>query len=150
MKFEFYEDALFENPAQLADWVKERGDELHPRQVILFEADLGMGKTTLTQKLIQHLGGDVVPSPTYSVINVHNTPTRQVHHLDLYRLDSAEELESTGFWDLFMAPRGLIIIEWAERLKVEELPRSWNYLKIKIEPFDDKLRKFSIYKASTK
>lgn len=148
MKFELYEDALIDSPAQLAEWVSEWISELAPRQVILFEADLGMGKTTLTQKLVQKLGGEVVPSPTYSVINVHPTPSRIIHHLDLYRIETAEELESTGFWDLFSEPKGLIVIEWSERLNLDELPRSWKYIKISIQKYNEKFRKFSLFKTS--
>lgn len=147
MKFEFYEDALIESPAQLGEWVGEWITELAPRQVILFEADLGMGKTTLTQKLVQQLGGEIVPSPTYAVINVHPTPSRMVHHLDLYRIESADELESTGFWDLFSDPKGLIVIEWSERLNLDELPRSWKYIKIRIESYSEQYRKFSLFKS---
>lgn len=150
MKFEFFEDALIENPVALRDWVMEWTQDLKPRQVILFEAELGMGKTTLTQQLIHILGGDAAPSPTYSVINEYQTSVGVVHHLDLYRVESEQDLDSTGFWDLFESKKGLIVIEWSERLDHKQLPRTWTYWKISIEQFDERFRKFTLYKCEPK
>ena len=54
-------------------------------------------------------------------------------HLDLYRLESEDDLESTGFWDLFSEEKGLILIEWAERLNPAYLPTNWFRLRIKYD-----------------
>jgi len=56
----------------------------------------------------------------------------EVHHLDLYRLESEDDLESTGFWDLFTLKHGFIAIEWAERLNANFLPKDWPTYQVKI------------------
>jgi tRNA threonylcarbamoyladenosine biosynthesis protein TsaE len=53
-------------------------------------------------------------------------------HVDLYRLESEEDLESTGFWDLFGQKKGLVVIEWSDRLNQDLLPLNWYKVKVDI------------------
>ena len=55
-----------------------------------------------------------------------------IHHVDLYRLKDDEDLESTGFWDVFSNKEDLVIIEWADRLNQKSLPPNWHYIQVKI------------------
>jgi tRNA threonylcarbamoyladenosine biosynthesis protein TsaE len=93
------------------------GEMLLPGDVILLHGPLGAGKTTLTQALGR--GGGVPPdcyitSPTYSL--AHEYPGRlPIYHLDLYRLNSEEEIEDLGYRE-FICGQGATIIEWPERL----------------------------------
>lgn len=80
--------------------------------VIHLRGELGSGKTTLARALVQALQPGVrVKSPTYTLLESYPTPTRALHHLDLYRIGSALELESLGLRDL----EGVILVEWPER-----------------------------------
>lgn len=107
---------------------------LHERQILLLNGPVGAGKTQLTRLLLEELGCDETVSPSYAIHNQYSTPRRgEVDHIDLYRVESEDDLESTGFWDLFSQPEGLVIIEWADRLKPGTLPRSWKMLKIDFE-----------------
>ena len=41
---------------------------------------------------------------------------RLIYHLDLYRLSTLEEVESTGYWDCIEDPNALVLIEWLEQV----------------------------------
>jgi len=83
--------------------------------VIHLEGDLGAGKTTFARALLTSLGvGERVKSPTYSLIETYRAGALDAHHLDLYRIADAGELEWLGLADLW-TPRALVLIEWPER-----------------------------------
>lgn len=83
--------------------------------VIYLEGDLGAGKTTFARALLTSLGvGERVKSPTYSLIETYRAGALDAHHLDLYRIADAGELEWLGLADLW-TPRALVLVEWPER-----------------------------------
>ncbi|HXD83988.1 MAG TPA: tRNA (adenosine(37)-N6)-threonylcarbamoyltransferase complex ATPase subunit type 1 TsaE [Rudaea sp.] len=76
---------------------------------------LGAGKTTFARALLRALGaGERVKSPTYTLIESYALSDLTAHHLDLYRIAAAEELEWLGLRDLADGPV-LWLIEWPER-----------------------------------
>ncbi len=84
--------------------------------VITLQGDLGAGKTTLSRGFIQSCGySGPVKSPTYTLIEKYTTERAEICHLDLYRLEDAEELEYVGFRDLLEA-KNILLIEWPERV----------------------------------
>ncbi|MEO5323122.1 tRNA (adenosine(37)-N6)-threonylcarbamoyltransferase complex ATPase subunit type 1 TsaE [Mesorhizobium sp. CC13] len=88
---------------------------VRPGDVFLLDGDLGAGKSTLARGLIRSLAGDPaheVPSPTFTLVQSYDTPV-PVHHFDLYRLSSSEELEELGFDEA--AATGVALVEWPER-----------------------------------
>jgi tRNA threonylcarbamoyladenosine biosynthesis protein TsaE len=90
--------------------------QLPRRGVVLLIGDLGAGKTTLAKGIIEAIGvasADEVTSPTYTIIHEYGEPTR-VYHVDLYRLDSEEEVVALGFEEL-LERDALVLIEWGER-----------------------------------
>lgn len=81
--------------------------------VIALHGDLAAGKTALVRGLARALGFEgAVNSPTFTLINQYGDAP-PLYHLDLYRLDSLDELAELGIEDLF--DQGLCAIEWAER-----------------------------------
>jgi tRNA threonylcarbamoyladenosine biosynthesis protein TsaE len=77
--------------------------------------DLGAGKTTFARALLQALGVDArIKSPTYSLIESYRVDALDIHHLDLYRIADAGELEWLGLEDL-ATDSALMLIEWPER-----------------------------------
>ncbi|MEO7431583.1 MAG: tRNA (adenosine(37)-N6)-threonylcarbamoyltransferase complex ATPase subunit type 1 TsaE [Dokdonella sp.] len=83
--------------------------------VIHLSGDLGAGKTTFARALLVELGiHDRIKSPTYSLIESYRAGTLDIHHLDLYRIADAAELEWLGVADL-CGPQTLLLIEWPER-----------------------------------
>ena len=74
---------------------------------------LGAGKTTFVQALLHALGHrGPVPSPTYTLVQLYDLPPLRLAHLDLYRLEHPEELDSLGYWDLVEAPGQVVCVEW--------------------------------------
>lgn len=128
----------------LNDFCQRLVATLAPKQLILLDGPLGAGKTQFVKSCVSLLGGEMPESPTFSVINEYkaNLP---VWHVDLYRLESAADIESTGFWDLFSESRGVIFVEWAEKIPLDRWPLHWRKLHVQIGfSNDEKIRLFDI------
>jgi len=88
---------------------------LPKKACILLIGNLGAGKTTLAKGIIHGLGvakPDEVVSPTFTLI--HEYGEGRVYHIDLYRLDKAEQLATLGLDDIFDR-ESVVLIEWGER-----------------------------------
>ena len=125
-------------PHELDSWCRWLIGKLEPKTLILLFGELGVGKTFFVGKLMEAMGGEKSLSPTYSLINHYQTGVfENIYHVDLYRLKDDEDLESTGFWDLFWDPKALIVIEWAQRLNFSYLPLDWKKIQIHIQEQED-------------
>jgi len=82
---------------------------------VYLRGPLGAGKTTLVRGALRALGHTgPVRSPTYTILETYAVARGEVCHLDLYRLDSADELEDIGARELFDG-RHICFVEWPER-----------------------------------
>ncbi len=90
--------------------------DLHREQLLLaLQGELGTGKTTLARGLLRALGVvGPIRSPTFTLVEPYETATGTIHHLDLYRLRGAAELDALGYRDYRALP-GLVIVEWPEQ-----------------------------------
>ncbi len=83
--------------------------------VIALKGDLGTGKTTFVRAFIRTLGGgEEVPSPTFTLVQLYELDRATIWHFDLYRLRSPEEAWELGIEEAFAT--GIALIEWPERL----------------------------------
>jgi len=84
--------------------------------VVGLTGDLGGGKTELVKGIARGLGVvDRVHSPTYALIHEYNGGRLPLFHLDLFRLDTREQIVGAGLEEYFSRPNGMAVIEWAER-----------------------------------
>jgi tRNA threonylcarbamoyladenosine biosynthesis protein TsaE len=85
--------------------------------IVGLKGDLGAGKTTLARAIVRAAAGDpdlIVPSPTFTLVEVYDTPRGTFWHFDLYRLDSPDQVYELG-WEEALA-EGVVLMEWPERL----------------------------------
>jgi tRNA threonylcarbamoyladenosine biosynthesis protein TsaE len=109
--------------------------ELPSRGVVLLIGNLGAGKTTLAKGLVKGLTGvstDDVLSPTFTLIHEYGDPVK-VYHIDLYRLDTPEEVAAIGVLELF--EEGLCLVEWGEKFP-QLLPERRIEIKIATDPLE--------------
>lgn len=95
---------------------EEFAKELRGGTVLAFFGGLGMGKTAFVRGLARGLGITAqVSSPTFAIVNDYggNPP---LAHFDMYRIESWEDLYSTGFFDYIDAGY-ILAVEWSENIE---------------------------------
>jgi tRNA threonylcarbamoyladenosine biosynthesis protein TsaE len=88
--------------------------ELPAKAVVLLIGQLGAGKTTLAKGIVKGLGAaspEDVSSPTFTLIHEYSP---SVYHIDLYRLETAEQVATLGLDEIFDL-QAVVLIEWGER-----------------------------------
>lgn len=119
---------------------------LAPGDVIALSGDLGAGKTQLVQGVARGLGAaDPVTSPTFNILMVHEGRL-PLYHFDLYRLETAEQLEDIGFYETVEAD-GVSMIEWGDRFPAELPP---DHLLVVIHRLGDERRRFELRSSGTR
>ena len=117
---------------ELRAWGEELGRGTSPPLLITLTGELGVGKTTLAQSICRGYGVvEGVTSPTYALVHQYSAPKSPVFHIDLYRIESADQLTNLG-WDEIVSSRCLILVEWPERadtrLPEDHLPIDLDYM----------------------
>jgi tRNA threonylcarbamoyladenosine biosynthesis protein TsaE len=103
------------SPAETAALGEQWGRLAESGLVIGLCGDLGAGKTQLVKGLARGLGiVERVHSPTFALVNIYNGGRLILFHLDLYRLDTREQILAAGLEE-YLRPAGVTVIEWAER-----------------------------------
>lgn len=90
--------------------------ELNSGGVVAMYGGLGMGKTAFVRGMAEVLApGASVTSPTFALVNEYggNPP---LCHFDMYRVESWEDLYSTGFFD-YLDQGAVLAIEWSENIE---------------------------------
>ncbi|NCN99714.1 tRNA (adenosine(37)-N6)-threonylcarbamoyltransferase complex ATPase subunit type 1 TsaE [Candidatus Falkowbacteria bacterium] len=100
-------------------WGESLGKKCQGGEVFLLFGDLGVGKTKLLQGLAKGLGvKGIVNSPTFNILKIyHAQVVKEFCHVDAYRLNSADDLESLGIQEFFDSKETVTAIEWAEKVK---------------------------------
>ena len=82
---------------------------------VALRGPLGAGKTVVVKGMAEGLGmADTVTSPTFTFVNEYHGGGRRLTHVDLYRIESYEDLESIGWSDVVLEA-DVLAVEWAER-----------------------------------
>jgi len=72
---------------------------LRPRDVVALQGGLGVGKTTLARAILRAAAGDpalIVPSPTFTLVEIYDTPVGVFWQFDLYRLEEPQQVFELG------------------------------------------------------
>jgi tRNA threonylcarbamoyladenosine biosynthesis protein TsaE len=116
----------------IASQAKKILDFIQNKKIILFDAPMGAGKTTLIKELCIQLGSkDHFSSPTYSIINEYSYTTGKIYHFDLYRLNSEEELLDLGIEE-YLESTHFCFFEWPQLVE-DMIDVSFVKIEIKVE-----------------
>jgi len=100
--------------------------------VIALSGDLGAGKTQFVRGFARGLGiPERVHSPTFTLVNEYAGGRLKLFHLDLYRLETPQQILSAGIEE-FLQPDGVAVIEWAERLANQGVKQQMISVRIEI------------------
>ena len=101
---------------ELVEWGERIGREAEPPLVLALRGELGAGKSVLARAVARGAGvGSTMPSPTFNLaFRYDGRDGIDVWHLDLYRLEAADEVWELG-WAELGEGRQLVLIEWPER-----------------------------------
>lgn len=101
--------------AELLAEGEELGRTLPPGALLVFEGDLGAGKTTFIRAIARGLGVETITtSPTYALVHRYAGRRGPVYHLDCYRLRDPEEAADLD-WESLLSEGDAVLIEWPER-----------------------------------
>ena len=82
---------------------------LQPPMVVILRGEVGAGKTTLVKGIAAALGAAAEDEVT--------SPTLRLFHLDLYRLETEEQVAVLGLDEMAGYPDSLVLVEWGERFE---------------------------------
>ena len=98
-------------------------------KIVLFQGEMGSGKTTLVKALLKQMGGtDTAYSPSFSLVNEYETDEGAIYHFDLYRIDDVTEIWDMGFEE-YLSTDNWLFIEWPE-LIMDQIPSDFNKIEI--------------------
>jgi tRNA threonylcarbamoyladenosine biosynthesis protein TsaE len=118
--------------------------ELPRKAVVLLIGNLGAGKTALAKGIISGLGAadpEEVTSPTFTLI--HEYGAGQVYHIDLYRLDTPQQVATLGLDEIFDRD-AVVLIEWGEKFRELMPPQRIEILLNATNPSDSQSREIVV------
>lgn len=129
------------SPEQTEKVAKKLAEKLKGGEVIAYTGGLGSGKTCFTRGLAAGLKyGGTVTSPTFALVNEYAGGRHTLYHFDMYRVETWEDLYSTGFFE-YEQSGGVLAIEWSENI-VSALKE--NTIFVNIKRLDDEKRLIEI------
>ena len=128
------------------NFAKNFAKNLKVGDIIVLSGELGSGKTKFVQGILENFGmANEISSPTFTIVNEYNSPTINIYHFDVYRLEDSDEFYAIGGDEYFS--KGICIIEWGEMIE-DILPKPYtkitfsknnddvNYRELKIEKIE--------------
>ncbi len=117
---------ICESPEETFDLGEKLGESMQGGEMILLSGGLGAGKTLLTKGILYALDYEVdeVTSPSFTLVNLYKAKF-DVYHIDFWRLDENSDVAfAVGLDEILEDEAAVVIIQWAERLKILALPDS--------------------------
>ena len=118
---------------------KQLIEQFDTAKVVLFNGEMGAGKTTLIKQLCKNLGiTENTSSPTFSIVNEYKTDDNQsVYHFDFYRIEDEPEALDFGYEDYFCS-NSFCFIEWSEKIP-NLIPENHKVVSIKIDENNNRI-----------
>ena len=115
------EKRISNSPEETIEMAREYSKTVNSGEVVCLHGELGSGKTHFVRGFVQGFGisGDVVTSPTFTIINEYDGDT-PIFHFDCYRLEHYREAVEIGAEE-YLYGNGVCIVEWPDRIS-ELLP----------------------------
>ncbi len=103
---------------QTQDLGKKAAQKLQPGSVVALYGELGSGKTTFIQGLLEGLGiTQRVTSPTFVFMKMYISPKKTtIFHLDLYRIENDHDIQTLGLPELLADKNAITLVEWPEKI----------------------------------
>ena len=106
------------SPEETREFGAQLGKSAQPGMVIGLIGDLGAGKTQFVRGFARGLGiTERVHSPTFTLVNEYRSGRIPCYHLDLYRLETAEEILGAGLEPYFQPTDAVTLIEWFDKAR---------------------------------
>jgi len=93
---------------------------LPPPKLVILRGEVGAGKTTLVKGIAAAIGAaaqDDVTSPTFTIVHEYEGPKVRLFHLDLYRLETEEQIAVLGLDEMAGYEDSLVLVEWGDRFE---------------------------------
>ena len=93
---------------------------LSPPKLVILCGEVGAGKTTLVKGIAAAIGAaaqDDVTSPTFTIVHEFEGPKVRLFHLDLYRLETEEQIAVLGLDEMAGYEDSLVLVEWGDRFE---------------------------------
>ncbi len=118
-------DLLCASAQETREAARRLAQSLQGGGILSLEGPLGAGKTTFVQGLAEGLGcaPDAVSSPTFTLVQEYGGGRLPLVHMDLYRLDSEDDLAALGFDDL-VESSNVLAIEWGDKFPAALPPQT--------------------------
>lgn len=137
---------ISKSPEETEQIAQTFAQTLKPGSVVALYGGLGRGKTAFVRGLAKGLhSSDAVSSPTFALVHEYDGDL-PIFHFDMYRIQTLDDLYSTGFFD-YLEMNGVVVIEWSENIQ-DYLP--YDVIEIHIDLTEnDNERRFTIYDENT-
>ena len=131
---------ITENEKETLELAAAFAGTLETGNVVALFGELGSGKTVFARGIARALGiTEKITSPTFILINEFHGSI-PLYHMDLYRMDSIQEIQDIGVEDYFYGD-GICVVEWAEKLG-ELYPE--NAIRVRLKHLGDTNREIEI------
>lgn len=108
---------ISKSPKDTENIAFEFAKSMRPGDMVALFGGLGVGKTSFTRGFAKGIGYDgEVTSPTFAIVHEYLGGRLNIYHFDMYRIESFDELYSTGYFE-YLESVGVVITEWSENIE---------------------------------
>ena len=133
------------SPNETIKIAKKLASLLNNKNIVVLTGELGAGKTKFVEGFLSYFNlQDEISSPTFNIVNEYNTPSHNIYHFDVYRLEDTDEFYAIGGEEYF--EKGICLIEWGEIIQ-DILPKEYIHITFKkdLENEDNRVLEFKAY-----